>query len=76
MFPASDGDETLLIRQSLSGRAPDVLGPRAFRSLADIELDAVTFAQIREPFAIHRTLVEEVLVPSVVLDEPEPFVES
>jgi hypothetical protein len=61
---------------SLGGRAPYVLGARTFWSLADVELDAVTLTQILEPLAIHRTLVEKVFVPSIVLDEPEPLVDS
>jgi hypothetical protein len=60
----------------LSGRAPDVLGPRTLWSFADVELDAVTLTQILEPFAVHRTLMEKVLVPSLALDEPEALVDS
>jgi len=44
--------------------------------LANVELDAVTLTQILEPFAIHRTPVEEVFVSSIALDEPKPLVDS
>jgi hypothetical protein len=60
----------------LGRRAPDVLGTRAFRSLANVELDAVTLTQILEPLAIHRTLVEKVFVSSIALNEPKPLVDS
>jgi hypothetical protein len=60
----------------LGGRAPDVLGTRAFWSLANVELDAVTLTKILEPLAIHRTLVEEVFVSTIALDEPKPLVDS
>jgi hypothetical protein len=66
------GLESALLR----GRAPDVLGTRAFWSLANLELDAITLTQILEPLAIHRTLMEKVFVSSIVLDEPEPLVDS
>jgi hypothetical protein len=70
---AAEGGESV---GPLGGRAPDVLGTRALWSLANVELDAVTLAQIREPLAIHRTLVEKVVGSSVGLDEPKPFVDS
>ena len=60
----------------LGGRAPDVLGTRAFWSLANVELDTVTFTQILEPLAIHCTLVEKVFVSSIVLNEPKPLIDS
>jgi hypothetical protein len=60
----------------LGGRAPHILGPRAFRSLPDVELDAVTLTQIVESLAIHRTLVKKILFPRIVLDEPESLIDS
>ena len=60
----------------LGGRTTDVLGPGTFRSFADVELDAVALTQIVEPLAIHGTLVEEIFLPSIVLDEPEAFIDS
>ena len=59
-------------RSTCVARSP----PRALRSLADIELDAVTLTQILETLAIDCALVEEVFLPCVVLDEPEPLVHS
>ena len=56
--------------------APDVLGARAFRSLADVEFDAVPLPQILEAFPIDGALMKEVLLPRLILDEPEPFVDA
>jgi hypothetical protein len=56
--------------------APHILGAGPFRALPDVELDAVTLTQIVEPFAMDRTLVEKVFLPSIVLDEPKPLVDS
>jgi hypothetical protein len=64
------------LKASLGGRAPDVLGPRAFWSLTNVELDAVTLTQILEPLSIHRTPVEKVFASSIALDEPKPLVDS
>jgi hypothetical protein len=47
----------------LGGRAPHILGPWTFRSLPDIELDAVTLTQIVDSLAIHGTLVKEIFLP-------------
>ena len=38
--------------------------------------NAVTLTQILKPFAVHRTLVEKVLLPSIVLDEPKTLIDS
>ena len=65
-----------LARGPLGRRATDVLGPGAFWPFADVELDAVTLAQILEPLAVHRTLVEKVLVPAIILDESKPLINS
>jgi hypothetical protein len=62
--------------RSLGGRASHILGSGTLRSLADVELDAVTFTQILEPFPKHCTSVKEVFLPRIVLDESEPFVHS
>ena len=60
----------------LGGGASDVLGARPLGSLADVELDTVAFAQILEPLAVDGTPMEEVFLPGIVLDEPEPFIDS
>src|SRR5688572_8882101 len=60
----------------LGGGAAHVLGAGPFRSLSDIELDAVAFAQILEPLTVDGALVEEVLLPRVVLDESESLIDS
>jgi hypothetical protein len=60
----------------LRGRAPNILGPRAFGSLAHVELDAVTLAQIFESLTIDRALMEEVFLSRIVLDKPKSFVDS
>jgi hypothetical protein len=60
----------------LSGRAPHILRPWTFRSLPDVELDAVTLTQIVESLAIHRTLMKKILLPGIVLDEPKSLVDS
>ena len=60
----------------LCGRAPYVLGPRPFGTLAEIELDAVTLAEVVESLAVHGALMEEVFLPAVVLDEPETLVHA
>ena len=69
-------DTAYCFRLCLCGRASDVLGSRTFRPLANIELDAVTLAQICEPLAIDRTLVKEIVLPRLVLDEPKSLVDS
>jgi hypothetical protein len=56
--------------------APDVLGPRTLRPFAKIEFDAVALLQILKAFAIHGAPVKKVLLPRIVLDEPEPLVNS
>src|SRR3989442_15616164 len=59
------------------GRRPaDVLRAWTLRSLADIELDGVPFAQVIEPFAIHGALVKEVVLARVILDKPESLFDS
>jgi hypothetical protein len=58
----------------LRRRAPHILGAGAFGSLSDIELDTVTLTQIVDPLAVHRTLVKEILLPFVTLDEPKPLI--
>jgi hypothetical protein len=58
----------------LGGRAPDVLGPRPFWTLADLEFNAVAFAQILDSLSIDRALVKEVFLAASVFDESEAFV--
>jgi hypothetical protein len=60
----------------LGGRPPDVLRARAFWSLANVELDAVTLTQIFEPLAIHCTLMEKIFISSIAPNESKPFVDS
>jgi hypothetical protein len=62
--------------QPLCRRPPDVLRPRAFWSVAGVELDAVTLTQILKPLAIHCALVEKVFLRGIVLDEPKALVDS
>ena len=58
----------------LSPRDADVFRAWAFRALADIELDGLAFAQIVEADALHAALMEEILLPLRVRNEPEAFV--
>jgi hypothetical protein len=44
--------------------------------LRHVELDAVTLTQIVESLAIHRTPMKKILLPGVVLDEPESLIDS
>jgi hypothetical protein len=60
----------------LGRRTPNILGARPFRSLPDLELDAVALAQVGDPFAVDRALMEEVLVAGVILDEAKPLVDA
>jgi arsenate reductase len=60
----------------LRGGPPNVLCPRSLWSFADVELDAIALTKIVEPLAIYGTLVEEIVLPGIVLDEPEPLVDS
>jgi hypothetical protein len=64
------------ILELLGGRPSHVFRSRSFRSLPDLELDAVTLAQVVEPFPVHSAPVEEILLPSVVLDKAKTFVDS
>src|SRR3990172_7759736 len=52
---------------------PDVLGPRAFWTLAGLERHGLTFAKAVELYADARRLVEEVLAAILAEDETEPF---
>ena len=60
----------------LGGRAAYILSAWAFRSVPDIEFNAVTLTQIVESLAIHRTLVKKILLPGIVLDEPKSLIDS
>jgi hypothetical protein len=60
----------------LGGRTPHILGAGTLRPLPDIELDAVTLTQIVESLAIDRTLMKKILLPWIVLDEPEALIDS
>jgi hypothetical protein len=56
--------------------APDVLGPRTLRAFAKVEFHAVALLQILKAFAIHGAPVKKVLLPRIVLDEPESLFNS
>jgi len=58
----------------LSPLHADVFCAWAFRPLADIELDGLAFAQLVEADTLHATLMEEILLPLRVRNEPEAFV--
>src|SRR5688572_11981268 len=60
----------------LGRRAPDVLRPRTLRPFTKVEFHAVALLQILKAFAIHGAAVEKVLLPRIVLDEPEPLFNS
>ena len=60
----------------LGGCAPNVFGSRPLRSLTHIELDAVAFAQVVESFTNDGTLMEEVLLATLILDKPKSLVDS
>jgi len=60
----------------LCGRTADVLRARTLGSLADVELDRITFAQILQPLAVHGALVEKVLLLGIILNKPETLVDS
>src|SRR5262245_10052434 len=63
-----------ITRTALRRRTAHVLGPGPLRALTDVELNAVTFSQVVQAFAIHGALMEEILLPCIVLDEPEALV--
>src|ERR1700752_325363 len=69
-----DGLQEFRRTRRLRRGAPHVLRPGTLRTLADVELDAVSLAQIVEALALDCTLVEETLLAGRVLDEPEPLV--
>jgi hypothetical protein len=71
-----DTEGTMICSPILGGHAPDVLGSRTFRSLADIEFDGVSLSQILEPFAIDGALVKEVVLAPSVLDKAESLIDS
>ena len=56
--------------------APDVLGARTLRPFAKVEFHAVALLQILKAFAIHGAPVKKVLLPRIVLDEPESLFNS
>src|SRR3954464_1234969 len=58
-------------RRGLRPGAPDVLGSGTFGTIAHLELHAVALSQIGDPFTVDGALVNEVVLPLGVLDEPE-----
>ena len=56
--------------------APDVLGSRTLRAFADVEFDAVALAKIVDSLPIDCTLVEEILLSALGLNESEALVGS
>ena len=69
---AADKTQTGVLRR----RSADILGAGPFWAVPDLELDGVAFPEIVEPFALDRTLMEEVVLPTGVLDEPKALVYS
>ena len=63
-----------ICRCCLCGGAAHVVGARSLGSVADLELDAVAFAQVVDAFTVDRALVEEVVLTLRVLDEAEALV--
>jgi len=53
---------------------PDVLGPRPLRTLAALEGDSLSLAQIVEPGIAARGVVEEILIAVAGQNEAEAFV--
>jgi hypothetical protein len=56
--------------------ALDVRRPRTLRAVGDLELDSITLAQICDALAIDSTLVKEIFLARLTLDEPKAFVHS
>jgi hypothetical protein len=56
--------------------ALDVLRPRTLRAVGNLELDSITLAQIGDALAIDGTLVKEIFLARLALDEPKAFVHS
>src|SRR5580765_2447771 len=56
--------------------ALDALRPRTLRAVGNLELDAITLAQICDAFAIDSALVKEIFLPGLTLDHPKAFVHS
>jgi hypothetical protein len=57
------------VRRTFSARG-------SFGPLPDLELDGVALAEVVETFALDRTLMEKVVLPARVLDEPKALVHS
>ena len=68
----SDPLSSVLLRRG----ALDVRRPRTLRALLNLELDAITLAQIGDALAKDRALMKEILLPRLTLDEPKAFVDS
>jgi len=56
--------------------ALDVRRPRTLRAVGNLELDSITLAQICDALAIDSTLVKEIFLARLTLDEPKAFVHS
>ena len=56
--------------------ALDVCRPRTLRAVGNLELDPITLAQICDALAIDCTLVKEIFLARLTLDEPKAFVHS
>jgi hypothetical protein len=64
-------------RAGVLGRgSAHVFGARSFGSVPDLELDGVALAEVVETLALDGTLMEKVVFPASVLDEPEALVHS
>jgi hypothetical protein len=61
----------LLRRGALDGRRP-----RTLRAVSNLELDSITLAQICDALAVDSTLVKEIFLARLTLNEPKAFVHS
>src|ERR1700730_15794373 len=60
----------------LRRRALGVCCPRTLRAVGNLELDPITLSQICDALAIDCTLVKEIFLARLTLDEPKAFVHS
>src|SRR6476620_3549906 len=57
--------------ERLCRRPADVLGAGSFRTVGDVEFDAVPLTQIVDALAVDGALVEEIFLASSAFDKPE-----
>jgi hypothetical protein len=70
--PGSFSQALKLLRRG----ALDVRCPRTLRAVGNLELDSITLAQICDTLAVDSTLVKEIFLARLTLDEPKAFVHS